>query len=222
MGSRAETDAHIDESGTAEREVTKRDCVMSSMLNAHIVIDPSLVTPERLRELLAMCRDFLPVLQDIGDILEEQLAENFFTRGFGTWAPLAAATQKERYRLGFSGRPDLIRTGALFEALTERGAPGHKFLVSAHGISVGVYGDVIPYEYWLAYGTRRMPARLLVQIGTDGQQRIIQMIKQWLGADAGVEVTMDDPVLASSWTPDLDEPPAWFPQSPSQTGVQYV
>ncbi len=186
---------------------------MPSTINAHIVIDPALVSPERLRQLMVMCRDFSPILADIGNVLEEELAENFFTRGFGTWAPLAAATQRDRYRGGFSGRPDLIRSGALFEALTERGAPGHKFLVSQHGISVGVYGDVIPYEYWLAYGTRRMPARVLVQIGTDGQQRIVQLIKQWLGADAGIEVTMDDPVLTSDWTQDLSAPPAWFPSA---------
>lgn len=192
---------------------------MSTVIHAHIVIDPALVSPQRLQELMSMCRDFSPILSDVGNVLEDEIAENFFTRGYGTWAPLAKATQRERYRLGFSGRPDLIRTGALFEALTKRGAAGHKFLVSSNSLTVGVYGDVIPYEYWLANGTRRMPARVLVQVGTDGQARIIQLIKQWLGADAGVEVTMDDPVLSGNV--DLDAPPAWFP-SPQPSAMVSV
>ena len=138
--------------------------------------------------LLEKLTDFAPILQEIGGLLEGQLAENFDTRGYGGWAPLSDFTVLDKARKGYAGQPDLVRTGALRAALAERDAPGHKFLVSGDQIIVGVYGAVIPYASYLANGTARMPARILAQLMPGTQQHIIEIITEWLGSGEGVRV----------------------------------
>ena len=167
---------------------------MSVSQSFEIVIDPQLVSRERLEMLMEKLADFQPVLQEIGTILEGQLAENFDTRGYGSWAPLSAFTLKDKQRKGYGGQSDLVRTGELRAALTERDAPGHKFLVSGSEVIVGVYGAVIPYASLLANGTARMPARILAQLLPGTQQQIIEIITEWLGGGEGIRVIAGAPV----------------------------
>lgn len=165
---------------------------MSQVLQIQVVIDPSLVDPDRLDRLLELTRDYSPVLATIGDIFEEELAENFEMQGFGQWAQLKRSTWEEKDRLGYSGQPPEARSGDMFRGLTQRDAPGHKFLVSADSVCVGVYGDVIPYAYWQDTGTRVLPARILAQVRPETVDRLIQLIIEWLGgAQAGVNVYAD-------------------------------
>jgi phage gpG-like protein len=161
---------------------------MSLLLPITIVVDPALVTASRLNELMAMLEDLEPILKTIGETLETEIAQNFASRGFGTWAALSPLTRENRTRSGYGGEPDLVRSGDLRAALTEQDAPGHKFLVSANEVRVGVYGAVIPYAYWLQHGTARMPARLLVQVRPETIDRIVQIIMDWLGGAAGIRV----------------------------------
>lgn len=167
---------------------------MSFLCPIQVVIDPALVSPRRLRELLLLMKDFSPILQTIGETLETEIAEGFDSKGFGTWAELSPYTKKDRERKGYGGLPDLVRTGELRAALTERDAPGHKFLVSANEVTVGVYGAVIPYAYWLDSGTARMPARMLVQARPETMERITQLILEWLGGGLGIRVVADAPI----------------------------
>jgi hypothetical protein len=168
---------------------------MSQTLAVHVLIDPALVSPDRLDELMRKMRDFSPVLQSVGAEVEQGLAASFDSQGFGGWAPLKESTRKEKERLGYGDQPDLVRTGELRAALTERGAKGHKFLVGPEGVIVGVYGDVVPYAVYQARGTSRgLPARILIQVSPGTIDRIIQIITDWLGGGPGVRVWADAPV----------------------------
>ena len=168
---------------------------MTYVLPVEVVITPSLVSPERLDEMMRMARDYSPVLIDVGAVVEGALGANFRTLGYGTWAPLADSTLRDKRRAGHMLNTPLVRTGRLYDALTTRGAPGHKFLVSEDSVTVGVYPDVVPYAAWLAGGTRRMPARVLVQLSDQDISDIVGLIKEWLGGE-GVEVRVDAPLSA--------------------------
>lgn len=164
---------------------------MTLALPVEVVIDPSLCSPERLADLMEKIQDYGPVLQSVGGVLEEGLLEWFTSRGEGTWALLSVTTIRDKIQRGFGDMPDLVRTGELRAGLTERDAPGHKFLVSASAVMVGVFGDVIPRANWLATGRANMPARVLVNISAGTQERILDLIREWLGGADGVMVYAD-------------------------------
>ncbi len=149
------------------------------------------MSPERLQELLEKTADFGAILQDVGSAAETGLREWFDTQGGGTWAALRPSTLLDRQRKGYGGEPDLVRTGELRAALTERGAPGHKFLVGAQSIQVGVYGSVP--QSALARTGRNRPARILAMITPGAQEKIIQILTEWLGSGAGVRVVAGIP-----------------------------
>ena len=162
---------------------------MSVVLPVTVLISAELVSsPERLEDLLARIQDFSPVLEEVGSLIEEALAENYATRGFGTWAGLAQSTLRQKERHGYDGGP-LVKTGTLLAALTQRDAAGHKFLVQPDSVSVGVYGEAIAYAQFLSRGTRRMPARVLVQLTPGTVDAILALIVDWLGGPDGVTVT---------------------------------
>ena len=167
---------------------------MSFLLPFTIVVDPALVTGRRLDELMEILKDLKPILKTIGETLETEIAQGFASRGFGTWAELSPLTRADRMRQGYGSQPDLVRSGDLRAALTEADAPGHKFLVSANEVRVGVYGSVVPYAYWLQRGTPRMPARLLVQARPETIDRIVQSIMEWLGGGPGIRVMAGAPL----------------------------
>lgn len=84
----------------------------------------------------------LGYLKEVKGIFEKKQA-----RGVGDrWAPLSDnppgkgyATWKQKH---FPGRPLLVRTGALKDSMTRKGAPGNIFAISK---TTGVFGTSIPY-----------------------------------------------------------------------------
>lgn len=165
---------------------------MSVVLPVTILLSPQLVsTPERLESLLVKIQDFSPVLESVGGLIEEALAENFTTQGYGQWAGLADSTVRERFRLGYGPNQPLVRSAKLMEALTEHDGEGHKFLVQPDQVCVGVFGDAVAYAASLNEGdpAHHLPARVLVQLTPGTVERILQMILDWLGGPDGVRVT---------------------------------
>lgn len=167
---------------------------MSLSTTFEIIIDPALMDRERVTFLIEKLADYAPVLEEIGVVLEEQMAENFLSQGYGGWAALKPSTLRDKAQKGYGGQLMLVRRGDLRAAVTQRGAPGHKFLVSGSQVIVGVYDDVIPYAYWLAHGTRRMAGRILAQMTAEAQQQIVEIITQWLGGGEGVRVLANPPI----------------------------
>ena len=73
------------------------------------------------------------------------------------WPPLAPSTLAEKRRKGYPATP-LIRTGRLFQAATQPGAPGNIFNVGPFSVEFGVSASV-EYATYLYFGTFRIPAR---------------------------------------------------------------
>ena len=165
---------------------------MSLSLNAHVIVDPSLIPdPFALSALLAKLADFEPVLTDIGSLIEQGLEEAFDSQGHGVWPSLARATIIEKYRLGYDATTE-VRTGLLFRALVQRGSPGHKFVVTENSLTVGVLGDMVPYAHIQAVGSKRnLPARIMIQITPQTMEKIISTLVDWLGGGDAVTIVID-------------------------------
>lgn len=171
---------------------------MSLTVPIHVLIEPALIRdPARLEQLLVKTRDYAPVLEELGQPLEQEISEWFTSQGEGTWAELAPSTIKDRFRRGFGANNPLIRTGKLLDALTVRGAPGHKFLVTENSLTVGAYGDAVVYMNRLNKGdpSAHLPGRLLINVGAGFIERAIDAILDWLGAGPGVTVYADTPLM---------------------------
>lgn len=174
----------------------------SQAMTVEVVVHPASVQAGRLPALLEAIRDYSPILQTVGEVIEQELSENFTTQGFGDWAPLANSTVKERFRKGYGPNQPLVRTAKLKDALTIRDAPGHKFLVGPSGIVVGLIGEVVPYGSVLDRGNpaKRLPARALIQVRAETRERLIQIIQEWLVGKAGnseaVSVYVGTPLTA--------------------------
>ena len=143
-------------------------------VEAQIIIDPNInTTPEKLEALQQRLADMKPVMADIGDIFQQELADNFDSQGGGSWVSLAPSTIRRK-----TTDQMLVETGALRDALTTRGAAGNKFLVSNNEVVVGVYPDVLPRAWWINSGTRRMPARMIINV-TD-MNRVVNALVDFL------------------------------------------
>lgn len=89
--------------------------------------------------------------KEVGQIFDKQQPRGVELR----WQPLS-----ERYaawkEVNFPGQPILVRTGALRESMTKRGAEGNITLISG---AAAVFGSRIPYGGFHDEGTSRMPMR---------------------------------------------------------------
>lgn len=117
-------------------------------------------------ELLDVAKHILPKLLPV---LEVETAKQFDAQGAGpqagSWAPLSVSYAKWK-QAHFPGRPILVRTGALKDALTgDEATPFAKRQVSGNSLSFGTSG--LPYASFHQTGTGRMPARPEFDFGPD-------------------------------------------------------
>lgn len=172
----------------------------SQYATIEIQVHPELLTPDRFAALMEKLSDFNPILQKAGEIITDELAENFSSDGFGSWAPLKDKTEWEKHRKGYPPKM-LVRTGDLQAAISFPNAPGHKMLISPTGILVGIYDDVIPYAKYLDSGTSRMPGRALIQVRPEMKEELLDIVRAWLVGATGdpnaVTVVMGSPIQAA-------------------------
>lgn len=71
-----------------------------------------------LAEFVDNIADYVPLWDDVSEIMVEHEGELFATEGFGLWPPLAPKTVEYKERHGFPLDP-MIRTGILLESLTD-------------------------------------------------------------------------------------------------------
>jgi len=107
--------------------------------------------------------------------------------GAAPWAQLAAATQRERERLGFPpAHPILVRTGDYRASFTE---PAHADHISEWDANAGVWriaeGSRHPLAQYHELGTSRMPARPATRLGAEIEGRIgaalDDLFREWFG-----------------------------------------
>ena len=97
-----------------------------------------------LEEIASRCLDARPAFSDIADRLMAAEARLFST-GRG-WPPNTASTKKRKAREGLDARP-LHATGKGARALTQRGAPGQKLVISRDELRFGILGGRSPVFY---------------------------------------------------------------------------
>jgi len=103
------------------------------------------------------------------------------------WAPLSAkyAQWKEKH---FPGKPILEQSGKLRRSLTEAGA---ERAIARKGMKQLTLGSSSRLAQWAQAGTGREPARPVMELGADFEQRCREQIAQYLiaaGREAGFGV----------------------------------
>jgi hypothetical protein len=88
------------------------------------------------------------LLEDVGHLVETEAKRVIGTYDYG-WPQLAASTQAQRERLGFTPNDPLLRTGGLRESI------GHH----VNGLESVDIGSNDPKARWQELGTDRIPPR---------------------------------------------------------------
>jgi len=145
---------------------------------------------EFLRELEALGNPPDAAVQSVQTAIRAGFAEVFDSEGAAggaPWAQLAAATQRERQRLGFPpAHPILVRTGDYRASFTNEGHADHISEWSASGgvwrIAEGSRHELAQYH---ELGTSRMPARKATTFDAALEDRIRaaldSMFREWFG-----------------------------------------
>jgi len=123
-------------------------------------------------------KDFTPALEDIyQDFLEGERKqfESEGNTGSGGWAPLSPAYAAWKAQ-NFPGAPIMVRTGLLKESLLGNNPWSVKDIQPLGA----TFGTRIPYAAYHQTGTRKMPARPLVQLTEDQKTRWTKIIHRWL------------------------------------------
>ena len=136
-------------------------------------------------------QDMRPIWQILAEDFYQVEEEQFATEGgfSGGWAELS-----ERYKVWkeahYPGRPILVLTGALREAITSPNARGSIYDLQRDYMMVGVSREVLPYAVYHQTGTRHMPARPPIALPESTKERWVAAIHAYLkGADLGAALS---------------------------------
>lgn len=113
-----------------------------------------------------------PLKESAGLMMEEQQA-NFGQQGrlYGTWAPLAASTRRDRVYNGYSAaRPILVRTGKLMKGFVMRNLTSKSVAIA----------NLVDYAIYHQDGTTRMPARKIIGITRNMKGAIARVFAKYI------------------------------------------
>jgi phage gpG-like protein len=116
------------------------------------------------------------VASEFRKIEKEQFDSQGSKGASGKWAPLKtgyAAIKSARY----GQQPILQASKKLYRSLTSEGAEGAVYEESATELTLGTS---IPYAGHHQKGTRKMPAREVISLTRDQQQRLVQPVHEKL------------------------------------------
>lgn len=142
--------------------------------------------------------DLQPAFEQITQSFYEGEERQFASQGAagsGGWKPLSSAYKKWKDRR-YPGRPLLVMTGALRDALTSKSGPGAVYVIERKRLTMGTDLEVAQYHQ---KGSSRMPARKPIQL-TDAQknqwvkfihQHCVQSYPGMTGADWSEVRTQD-------------------------------
>lgn len=127
-------------------------------------------------------KDLSPVWQVLADDFLKVERDQFVSEGqsgSGGWVPLSPgyAAWKAKHA---PGRPLLVQSGKLRQSLTERGGE-HIEEIRADSLRLGTE---VPYAIYHQKGTRRMPARKLVELSETDKTRWTKRIQAFLVQEA--------------------------------------
>lgn len=111
-----------------------------------------------------------PALDNVAD--EVVLPSNARNIAAAAMIPLAPRTIRERIALGYPPGPPLVRSGALFFAAVERGAPGNIINATDDALEVGIDPGVIPYAAVHQRGLKGIPRRVIMMLSASDIEEI--------------------------------------------------
>ena len=120
----------------------------------------------------------------IGSYLSAYNRKMFATNGaFGgkVWAPLKPDYQQWKIRHSV-GKATLVRSGKLKASYTSR-----PMKIERYGKTVAVYGTDVKYAHFHESGTRKMPARVVMQANSKVRKDIQQIVADYIsGRPVGI------------------------------------
>lgn len=123
---------------------------------------------------LTGARDFSPVYERFAEYHRRSIERNFAAQGRpGRWAPLKAATIRERVRLGYGPGPILVRTGKLKR--------GFRFEWGPRSYRVRNVRDYFVHHQFGAPGANIPPRPMLVLLPQD-QAEFTRLARKHLGS----------------------------------------
>lgn len=127
----------------------------------------------------------------IAEDFRRMQAKRFDNNGPG-WAPLAASTIARKSRKGYPTNKILHATGVLRDSLTKSGAPGSVVRVTPDELFMGTH---VPYAQYHQQGTKRMPKRVIVDIGEEDAARWGRILQGALGDTSVVSAALDSAIV---------------------------
>lgn len=122
-------------------------------------------------------KHMLPAWSNVREDFSRLTARQFATNGRGRWAPLASSTIAERVAKGYGLGPTLVREDDLIDSLTIPGASYNITRITSVALEAGT---VIPYARFHQYGTRRMPARKVIDLTPIDRRRWAWLVQEHL------------------------------------------
>lgn len=124
-------------------------------------------------------------VEKVADVVRQGYQGVFTNQGgaSGAWRALAPMTVIDRIEKGFAGnRPILVRTGRLRASFVQRGATDHvdDYSTTSEGWELEV-GSNDERSHDLHFGTRRIPARPIVDLSPEAEERIASVIDFVIG-----------------------------------------
>lgn len=110
----------------------------------------------------------------VADGVRAEYSRKFDQQAF---APLAPSTVADRIRQGYGATPILVREGNLLRSYTVGGANGHVERITSDGRGITIeVGSGHRLAGIHEGGTSRTPARPVSNFGSDGQDRLLDMV----------------------------------------------
>lgn len=134
-----------------------------------IVIHPQVIEDLNIALLLESLQDFSPVLSSMGKIMSSYQRQNFGSQGETFNDPWKPVKQKSSSRMT-TGEP-LVHTGVLRDSI------GSVLEQTDNSIMVGTSDRIAQYQH---YGTRHIPARILVGLTSSEVQEMRQLLIEYL------------------------------------------
>lgn len=125
-------------------------------------------------------RDFRPLFRDAGRVFYEIEKEAFATEGASTqggkWRPLSPVYGKFK-AIKRPGKTLLRFDDDLYKSLTQPNAPGSTFKIEDNEAD---FGTTSKTAIWHQFGTRRMPARPVIDMTPAQEKKMAKVIRDGL------------------------------------------
>lgn len=148
------------------------------------IFHATIVGDRRVQQLLTEMIDRVsgvePAWPGVGDVIAENLAEQFATEGAhltGAWAPLSPAYLAQKLADGFPATK-LLRTGAMASSFTSR-----PMAIEEYGARTARFGSDDAKAQFHQAGTSKMPQRQIINVTPDMADDVSSVLARYIFED---------------------------------------